>query len=78
VKKSNATPQRSLRIGDDVWAEIGRRAEASGEDRTAYVVRRALEVEPAELAREVARLRRRLEQVSTDLGRLVGEQEGKR
>jgi len=78
VKKSNATPQRSLRIPDDVWAEIGRRAEAAGEDRTAYVVRRALEVEPAELARQVARLRRRLEQVSADLGRLVGEQEGKR
>lgn len=34
---------RSIRVRDEDWEEIGRRAEASGEKVTAYIIRRCLE-----------------------------------
>ena len=36
------TPQRTIRVSDEDWEEIRRRAEEAGEDRTAYLLRRAL------------------------------------
>lgn len=34
---------RSIRVSDEDWAEVQRRAEATGETATAYLLRRALE-----------------------------------
>lgn len=37
------TPQRTIRVSDDDWAEIDRLAKKGNEDRTTYLLRRALE-----------------------------------
>jgi mobilization protein NikA len=36
------TPQRTIRVSDEDWAEIERRAKVAGMDRTSYLLRRAL------------------------------------
>ncbi len=57
-----------MRVGDDDWAEIERRAVAAGETVSAYLRRRALEPDSA-TRRDLAAIERELRELRAELAR---------
>lgn len=69
-------PIRTVRVSDDDWAEIRRRAEEAGEDVSTYLRRRALEPDSAtrrDLAAAQREDRARRERAAAQLERVVAE-----